>query len=414
MNLKRISLILSSTLLSLSALSIDEAVNTALKNNQDVLIKNIQVKQKTQTTKSGEAGFLPTLDLKYAYKHRNKVSSSQDKDDASASATISYNLFNGFKNQNTLQSAIEDEKASQYLLKATKQDITLETKSAFISYLNLAKQLETHLSAYELFEKQYNDSKSKFEQGLIAKNDLLKIHVNMLDAKQNVIKAKADLFTSKNSLSNIMGGTALNNISIDELSEENDIKNVYKIESLENRSEIKALLHNIKAYENIMQANKSTYYPKVDASYSYNKYGENMGLSSKDTGLNSQNITNITATWNLYNGGSDEASIKIAKMKINETLLSLEKMRLDINLQYTQALSTLEVARENLVISKLALEQALSNYEIVSNRFNEGVSSTTDLIDANYLLSQAKQRFYSAFYSKFLAYASLDRVTEKQ
>ncbi|NQY24214.1 MAG: TolC family protein [Campylobacteraceae bacterium] len=413
MNLKRISLALSISILSLSALSIEEAVNTALLNNQDILVKNLEYKQKQENTRANKAGFLPTFDLSYSYLHRNKLLVNQTKDDSSGAATLSYNLFNGFKSSNTLQSAIEDEKASSYLLKAKKQDIILSTKSAYISYLNLAKQLETYISAFELFEKQYNDSNSKFEQGLLAKNDLLKIHINMLDAKQNVVKTKADLKTSKDRLSNIMGGKDLRNEGIEELKDKDDSLNIYAETLLENRSEIKALLHNIKAYKNILEVNKATYYPKIDASYSFNKYGDSFSLGGRDGYPSSQNIANLSATWNLYNGGKDESTIKIARMKIRETMLSLEKLRLDIKLQYSEAVSTLDVAVESLVISKLALSQAFTNYTIVSNRFNEGVSSTTDLIDANYLLSQAKQRFYGAFYSKFLAYASLDRVTEK-
>ena len=247
----------------------------------------------------------------------------------------------------------------------------------------------------------------------MAKNDLLKIHVNMLDAKQNVVKTKADLKTSKDRLSNIMGGKDLKNEVIEELKDKDDSLNSYAETLLENRSEIKALLHNINAYKNILEVNKASYYPKIDASYSFNKYGDSFSFGGRDGYPSSQNIANLSATWNLYNGGKDESTIKIARMKIHETMLSLEKLRLDIKLQYVEAISTLDVAKESLVISKLALSQALTNYTIVSNRFNEGVSSTTDLIDANYLLSQAKQRFYGAFYSKFLAYASLDRVTEK-
>jgi len=413
MNLKRISLVLSASILSLSALNIDEAVYSALMNNQDILVKNLEYNQKKENTNVHKAGFLPTLDLNYSYAHRNKTISTQDKKESSAAAVISYNLFNGFKHSNTLQSAIEDEKASSYLLKAKKQDIILSTKSAYISYLNIAKQLETYISAYELFQKQYNDSRSKFEQGLLAKNDLLKIHVNMLDAKQNVVKTKADLKIAKDTLGNIMGGKDIRNEKIEELKDIEDSFRTYLKKSLENRSEIKALLHNVKSYKNILEVNKSTYYPKVDASYSFNRYGDNLALSGRDSNPDSQSIANLSATWNLYNGGKDESTIKIARMKIHETMLTLEKLRLDIKLQYSQAQSTLDVAKESLVISKLALSQALTNYNIVSNRFNEGVSSTTDLIDANYLLTQAKQRFYGAFYSKFLAYASLDRVTEK-
>jgi outer membrane protein TolC len=61
-----------------------------------------------------------------------------------------------------------------------------------------------------------------------------------------------------------------------------------------------------------------------------------------------------------------------------------------------------------------ALQQANINYEIVNNRFIQGISKSSDLIDANFLLSQAKQNFHTAYYDKFLAIATLQRVLESK
>ena len=56
--------------------------------------------------------------------------------------------------------------------------------------------------------------------------------------------------------------------------------------------------------------------------------------------------------------------------------------------------------------------QATENYEIVKNRFNEGIATTTDLTDANYLLTQSKQGYNKAYFDKYLAIATLDRIFE--
>jgi outer membrane protein TolC len=71
------------------------------------------------------------------------------------------------------------------------------------------------------------------------------------------------------------------------------------------------------------------------------------------------------------------------------------------------------VAKANFETSKLALDQSKENYEIVKNRFKEGLSDNTDLIDANYLLSAAKQNYYKAYYDKYISIETLNRVLEK-
>lgn len=91
----------------------------------------------------------------------------------------------------------------------------------------------------------------------------------------------------------------------------------------------------------------------------------------------------------------------------------MNKTKLDIKLQYENAKSNLQVSSENLETSKLALLQAQENYAIVKNRFLEGISTSTDLTDANYLLTQAKQGYNRAYFDKYLAISTLDRIFEK-
>lgn len=408
MKLIQISLLLSFSLLSLSALTLNEAISKSLVSNQDLLVEKENYKIKKEEHTLSKSSFLPKLDLSYSYNEKNKTISGESKKDSSASAKISYNLFNGFKDKKTYDSSLLLEKSAKFILKAKKEDIILETKKAYISYLNLEKNLHTEKSALELFEKQYKDSKAKYDEGLLAKNDLLKIQVSTLESKQNVIQAKSDLKISKYVLSNLMGGFDLSKNTIEELEINEYTNKKYTLNDLENRSEIKSLEAIIFSSKNQVDIERSSFYPKLDASYSFNKYGDSFDLNEK-----SQNVANLSASWNLYNGGSNNSSIKIAKMKFRENKINLDKLRLDIKLQYLNAISILDVAIQNLEISVLSLEQAKTNYEIVSNRFNEGVSTSTDLIDANYLLTKVKQRYYEAYYSKYLAYSSLDRITEQ-
>ena len=91
----------------------------------------------------------------------------------------------------------------------------------------------------------------------------------------------------------------------------------------------------------------------------------------------------------------------------------LEGLKLSIQLQYEKAVEEFDVSKLNYETAKVSLAQSEENYKIVNNRFKEGLSTTTDLINANYLLTSAKQSFDNAYYDRFLAKAALDRVFEK-
>lgn len=402
-----LSLIASILAVNVNALTIEESVQIALKENLNIQSKNYDYLESVENITSKNATLLPKLDLAYSYNDRDEVNSGQVDTDASLSATVSYNLFNGFKDISDKNSAKFLSKSSNYSLSAIKQDIILDTKTAYINYLDKENALDTFLSAYTLFQEQYEDSKNRYNQGLIAKNDLLQVQVNMSGAKQNVVKAKGDVRIAKYNLSNILGGKDLSNENIEKLDEKKLLIKKYDKELLKNRSEIQALKMNIESIKEQKKSSKSGYYPKVNASLSHNKYYEDINTNED------QNIASINASWNLYNGGFDKSQSRIYQTRLLKAKSQLVKTNLDIKLQYENASSDLEVAIDNLETADLSLELSLENYDIVKNRFAEGISTSTDLSDANFLLTQARQNHSRAYFDKFLAISTLDRVIEK-
>jgi len=407
-------LVLSSLVVTnLFAISLDEVLNISLEKNLDIAISNYEYKESKEDYDKTKSAFLPKVDLSYSYNNRDKLIPTQIEEDSTASASISYNLFNGFKDFTNLYSSRYVKDASRYYYKAKKQDILLDTKKAYVDYLNKRKNLQTQEDAYKLFERQYIDAKNQLTQGLISRNDLLKVEVNMLNSKQNVIQAKGDLNISSYNLSNILGGYDLSNEKLDELSINEQKAFDYDISLLENRSEIKASELNLKSIKEQSFGSKNAFMPKVDASVSYNQYGDDENIGGRVNYPDTQELINVTASWNLYNGNNDYSEIIKKKIEVKKAHANLEKVRLSLKLQYQNALSSLNVSKANFETSTLALKQAKENYEIVKNRFYEGLSDNTDLIDANYLLSSAKQNYYKAYYDKFISVETLNRVLEK-
>ncbi len=406
------SIFLLSTLVAINAnaLNIESAVNLALQNNNELKQKVYEYDEAKENIQLNKSSFKPKLDLSYTYSDRNKVASGL-KRDSSASAVVSYNLFNGFSDYNLVQSAKYSANAINLNLYAFKQDLVYNAKVAYINFLDKRKKEKTYKVAYNLFSKQYEDSKNRYEQGLIAKNELLDVQVKMLDAKQNLTRANSDLQIARYELSNILGGIDLEKETIEELNEKKIIIQEYKLEFLDNRSEIKALKMSIESLNSQLDSTKGELLPSIDASLLYNKYGDD--LTPKDVEPDDQKVAQISLKWNLYNGGSNYSKMDINRLKVRQVKEQLEKIKLDIKLQYQIAKTDFQVSIENFESAKLALEQAKENYKIVSDKFDEGLVKSTDLTDANYLLTNAKQKYFKAYYDKFLSLAKLDRIFEK-
>lgn len=407
---------LSAFMFSANALNLDEAVKIALKNNLDIKNSNYDYLNKVEDKDASNSAFLPKVGVSYSYKGTNeKVFNSGQSEIAVLSASISYNLFNGLKHIAQKNASKFLSESSKYMLEAKKQDIILSVKTAYINYLNAKNALETYEEAYKLFKEQYRTSKNRFKQGVISKNALLQIQVNMLKAKQNIVNAQGLKKTAKLLLSNILGGKDLTNENIKNIKDNSTLVK-YNENFLHNRSEIKALKKSLASIQEQEKISKSAYYPRVDAKVAYDKYFDTLSFKKYDAIPNKDNQSSVSlsASWNLYNGGYDEAQVQKSKIAFLRAKNQLKKTKLDIKLQYENAKSKLDVALENLKTTRLSLVHARENYKIVKNRFDNGIDTNADLIDANYLLSSAKQAHDKAYFDKYLALATLDRIIEKE
>ena len=398
---------------NLYALDINEAIDKALTNNNSYIKQQyIYDEAKANVTKS-QAGFLPKLDTSYTY-NANKYDIGEGKDNANASAVLSYNLFSGLSDYYNLDAAKSNKVASKYSLEAARYDLVYETKVKYISYLKSLKNIETLDNAYKLLQKQYKDSENRFEQGLLARNDLLQVNAQMLQAKQNLARAKADSKVAWYSLKNILGGSLAKSEKIEDLNKNEVFAFDYKEEEIFSRSEIKALKKTVEVLLSQKNANAyGTALPSVSLNLAHTKYGQDASLNSDELAFDDQSTATVNVKWNLYNGGADKAQTIILRKKSLQIKEDLEELKLNIKLQYENAVEEFEVSKLNYETAKISLEHSKENYKIVNNRFNEGLSTSTDLINANFLLTQAKQSFDNAFYDRFLAKASLDRIAER-
>lgn len=395
---------------NLYAMNIDDAVQKALLNNNSLKKQQYIYDEAKENVNFAEGLYKPVVNLGYTY-NANKENVGEGKDNSNASAVVSYNLFNGFSDRYTIESAEYSADNSLFTLEAAKHDLKLTTKQNYISYLKSLKNIDTMKNAFELLEQQYKDSKNRFEQGLLAKNDLLQVNAQMLQAKQNLARAKADSRIARFQLKNTLGGDLAASEIIEDLPKQEIIANEYNTEELNSRSEIKALKKSIDALVSLKRANKGDFMPEADLNLSYIKYGDDAFLDADN--IDDQTTATISLSWNIYNAGRDTSEDIMYNKQILQAKEGLSDLELSIELQYENALEEFDVSKLNYETAKISLAQSQENYKIVNNRFKEGLSSSTDLINANFLLSQAKQSFDNAYYDRFLAKASLDRIFEK-
>ncbi|EQB39906.1 hypothetical protein M947_04815 [Sulfurimonas hongkongensis] len=409
----RLALLFALFYSTLSALTLERSLELALQNSPKAMISKSNVRYSELKKDEASSAYHPTLDAGFEYKELKNTTAFSFSPTHNYNLSLKYNLFRGFSDYSTIDSKDAEIMSARLERKAIIADLKLDVIVAYTNYLKAQKLIVSQEAEFASLTKQYEDTKNRYEQGIIAKNDLLMIDVERLKSKQALIKAKSDFVVAKSALENIIATKIPKDetisdfdASVDEVASLQELE----VEMMKSRSELKAMVFKSKSLVAQRDAVEGRYLPTVDllARYDLNdkerKSGTNI-VQSKD-----QTTYMVNVSWNLYSGGKDFAAQKALLEKDNEQNYELNQLKLDLSSQLTKAYQDLIVAKSAKVVAKKAKESAEENYRITSDRYSYGDVDTLTLLVSQTSLTQATNGHNNAYYNLYVAYKTLLRV----
>jgi len=103
-----------------------------------------------------------------------------------------------------------------------------------------------------------------------------------------------------------------------------------------------------------------------------------------------------------------------SKAELRKAKLAHESRSFDHRLKIDQARRSLNQAREQLELAKATVEQATEDFRIRSDRYEQGMERTTDLLSAETKLSQARLQQLNALYMYHRSLATLELLLEQE
>lgn len=115
-------------------------------------------------------------------------------------------------------------------------------------------------------------------------------------------------------------------------------------------------------------------------------------------------------SWTFWEWGKTHYSVKEKISLLNE--LKQIKMSLtdSIQLELKQAILGLEAAEKNIPATRISVAQAEENLRVSEERYRANVSTSTEVLDAQTILTRARMNFYKAVYAHNLAKAKMMRA----
>ena len=392
------------------SLNLAESIELALKNNQSIAqsMEDREIARWRYKNARRQSGATFSYNFSGRRYGQNANGSKRIGNDFNNSLTLSIPIYQGgrLKNQR-LQSKYALDSA-ELTLEDTKQAIKLQTTQAYYEILRCRDMMKVREEEVNALQEHLNKSMIRYREGVVAKSDILASTVSLADAKQNYVIARGEYEKSLADLNNIIGlptETPLlirdeTNYTTYEPTEESCVEY-----ALENRPDYFSAEYAIKQAEAAIKIAESGRKPRVDASISKTAEGDRIFKADSRSWQ-----AGLTLQWNIFDNGVTSASVNEMRAQLRKYQSVATQIADSIRLEVHNDYIDLRTAEENIATTKIAVARAEEDYHLAQIRYTEGVGTNLEVIDAQEKLTQARTNYFSAFYSYYVAKASLEKA----
>jgi outer membrane protein TolC len=245
-------------------------------------------------------------------------------------------------------------------------------------------------------------------------NDLLQVQVRVANAKQNLIIANNNFQIAKSQFNIILRQPVNSPVRLVDIQAymplENDI-DYYLDQADTNRLDIKVAELEIEIAQKDVEVATGEYYPSVSLSGNYFRVGDDPGVDGGEEIFDEDGWQiAATASWDIWEWGRRKSGKKEKLSRLAQTRYNKDAVQDRAHLEVTAAYLKVIESEKNIVTVEKALVQAKENLRINEERYKEQVATSTDVLDAQTLLTVTRTNYVNALYDFKIANAALQRA----
>lgn len=326
----------------------------------------------------------------------------------SNSITASLPLFTGGE----LQGQIGQAKANYRSMLSAEEQAYNEMKetatTGYFNMLNAGNMKALRQESVDRLQAHLDNVVAQYNVGIVARADVLRSEVELANAQQNYITASNEYDVAEATLNNIIG-TPLNTTlklkdSLQYVPYDNDMAYCLAY-SEQHRPELKQAEYGVDAAEAALVVARSGHMPKIYANASDN-WG---GNGSNWPGDDDENWrVGVTASINVFDSGVTWSKIHAAQEALVQAKESQRQIKDAVELEVRTDYLSMREAEKRISTAQVAVASAEEDYHIAVVRYQAGVGTNIDVMDAQEALTQAKTNYYQALYNYNTSKAALN------
>jgi outer membrane protein TolC len=379
-------------------ISLSQALELAKRNNNDLQVSVLRLEQSKSVLREAQAALFPSVDLSADVTNSRNVGTTLQFDQArttnplvgdppsnttlSGTAQIKYDIYTSGRRNGAIQEAEERIRVQELDVERQSEEIRLNVSRAYYDLQQTDENVRISQSAVENAQASLKDAMALEKAGVGTRFDVLRSQVNLANSQQDLTNAISQQQIARRKLApllnlpqsvSISAGDPVKLAGLWQHPLEQSIVTAYQ-----NRPELQQNLAQRKIGEAQIKQALSSSGPQVSLVGRYNLLDQFDDQTSVSDGYS----LGLQASINLYSGGAGTARAAQAKTSIAIAETQFSEQRNQIRFQVEQAYSTQASSLENVQTSNVALEQAKESLRLARLRFQAGVGTQSDVINA--------------------------------
>jgi outer membrane protein TolC len=294
---------------------------------------------------------------------------------------------------------LQNERANDYVeLEVIKTYMQLQLVYKTVVVIEKAKEtaLENQIIA-----------KNSLDQGLIQNADYLNVKVRLTEIENQLQFARSNVKNVSDYMAFLIGENSINTLKPSTDISMQVLNFDTGVQLNEERNDILAMQFGVDAQEQILKSSKMSFVPRANAfaNYEWND-DEIFGFGSNNY------LLGLHLSWDIFSGYKNIGKIHLEKAQLEKANLNKENYIAQSELELNKAKRQLTDVKNNLSLSKLALDQSEEALRIKTDRFEQGLEKTSDLLFVETQYQEKELDFFQAIFNYNYTLAYLNFLTK--
>lgn len=432
-NMRELSLValMLLTSCSLAQMTVHEAVETALRRNPQILASAAKVTAAHKGVNFARSQFYPRLDFSALYREQAPEVSFRLPPIAGGmpgEVTIiphSYREFNLQLAQpiytgGKLEAAYGVAKCAADIAELEytngKLQLVRRVRYAYLDVLEAEALIDVAKAAFERVQELRRVVSLMFEAGRVAKFDVLRVEAELAQTRDELVRAQNALELARSAFNTLLARDVNAPVELVKVTEppkqpEELAREDAEVVALElarmQRPDLKAALRSVELAKQRVKLAEADRMPTLSLATTFRRQTRT-GFAAAES-----KAAMVIVQAPLFDSGRVDAQVEQAKAELNgakETLSAVEKQ---VALEVRQAILNWHSAQERFKAAIAVLEQAEEAYRIARLRYEAGVGTNVEVLDAQAALTRARTNYVRALHDLHRAIADFDYAIGK-